>query len=191
MAASTSSNAEQTFTGFPVVETIDHGYLEGNWPVLEKASKIPPYVFETIRREARGSSISSHVQYLSLGYFLIKTSLLEPHPTQRPINQQHVKNLSESFLAMGIHRLDNPGVVIGLGEGWYEMKKNTQRQMLITKDSPHLLHLALKENGPIGQIIRGGHRTKAMSHLSSNSVDHKAYDYWYYQVLVPGMLSEF
>ena len=139
------------------IDPLNTSYLEGDWPILDQAQEVPAYILENIKQDAFGASISSHMSYLSLGYFFIRTGLLEPHPTQRPLNQQHVMALKDDFIRIGIHRLENPGVVIGMGEDWNYMKKNTPKHMFINQSSPHLNRLALTPGGKIGQVLRGGH----------------------------------
>lgn len=170
-----------------IAEPLDSSYLDV-WPApgYEHVSKPPSSIFDKIKNDANGSSISTHMSYLSLGFFYIRTSLLEPHPTQREIDSVHVKSLKDDFVRMRALRSDHPGVVIGLGDGWYEMKKNTPKPMFISANSPHLDHLSLEPKGPIGQIIRGCHRTAA-AYLLSKDPAYGGHDYWYYNVLVPGM----
>ena len=42
---------------------------------------------------------------------------MESHYLQRPINTEHVQRLVKDFEVQGILRTENPGVVIGVGEG--------------------------------------------------------------------------
>jgi hypothetical protein len=168
---------------------VSYELLEGNWPVLGLAEQPTAEIIEDIKKAAYGYSITEHIGFLSLGYFLISTELLEMHPTQRPTNQAHIQRLRKDFLNRGILRIANPGVVIGLGDGWYNMKKDTQKHMMIDPQSPHLTHLSNTPNGPIGQIIRGGHRTRAVESLAKHTEGFEDHDYWYYNVLIPGMFS--
>ena len=160
--------------------------LEGNWPIFEK-TEVPSGVLEKIRIEANGSAISSYFDYLSLGTFLISTSLLEPHPTQRPIVNSHINTLIDEFTKNGILHLENPGVIIGLGLGWYEMKKSRPGHIIINPTCPHLSRLSLTPDGPIGQVVRGGHRTRAIHAFSTMDTMNCGEDYWVYNVLIPGM----
>ena len=159
--------------------------LEGDWPIFDKA-EVSSSILEKIRIEANGSSISSHLDYLSLGTFLISTTLLEPHPTQRLIIKSHVNTLRDDFTKNGVLRLENPSVVIGLGPGWYEMKKTRPGHIFIGPTCPHLSRLSLTPDGPIGQVIRGGHRTAAINAFSSID-ENCGENYWAYNVLIPGM----
>ena len=111
--------------------------LMGNWPIFDK-TEVPSGVLEKIRIEANGSVISSYFDYLSLGTFLISTSLLEPHPTQRPIINSHINTLIDEFTKNRILRLENPGVIIGLQLGWYKMKKSRPGHIFINPTCPHL-----------------------------------------------------
>jgi hypothetical protein len=63
----------------------------------------------------------------------------------------------DKFNAVGVHRMNHPGVVIGLGPGWFDMLKTKGNHVMISSSSPHLGKLATYENGPIGEIICGGH----------------------------------
>ena len=149
------------------VDPLNTSYLEGDWPILDQAQEVPAYILENIKQDAFGASISSHIMmsYLSLGYFFIHTRLLEAHLSQRPLNQHHVKALKDNFICIGIHHLENPWVIIGMGEDWNQMKKNTQKHMFINQSSPHLNCLALSPGEKIGQILCGGHQTAAITNL--------------------------
>ena len=105
-------------------------------------------VLEKIKIEANGSSISSHLDYLSLGTFLISTTLLELHPTQRLIVKSHIDTLRDEFTMNGVLHLKSPGVVIGLGPGWYEMKKTRLGHVFIGPTCLHLSRLSLTPDGP-------------------------------------------
>lgn len=178
------------FTQIPSATTdvapIDFVYINGDWPIpgFGHATQVSTQKLDQIKNEGTGSAISSHMSYLSLGHFFIHTDLLEAHSTQRQIKQHHVQQLRDDFLKKGIHRLENAGVVIGLGEGWHQMKKHTPKHVFVSNSSPHLHRLSTTAGGPIAQIIRGGHRTAAAK-LLSNSPDHTGNDYWYYNVLIP------
>jgi hypothetical protein len=92
----------------------------------------------------------------------------------------------DDFQNIGILYGDHPGVVIGLGDGWYKMKKTDSEHTLISPSSPHLDFLRATPGGPIGHIIRGGHRTAAMKQLSKK-LKRPYQNFWYYNVLVPGI----
>ena len=165
---------------------IPHSLLEGDWPILGQTKEVPPHVIDRITSEGSGSAISSNISYFSLGLFLIYAKLLEPHPTQRKIDWSHVNKLKDDFLNVGILRIENPGVVIGLGEGWYQMKKDNPRHVLISPNCSHLDQLNIIPGGAIGQVLRGGHRTAAIKSFGEENPGH---GFWYYDVLIPGKLS--
>jgi hypothetical protein len=48
----------------------------------------------------------------------------EAHSTQRETDRVYVAKLMEEFVEKGVLRVENPGIVIGLREGWNEMKKS-------------------------------------------------------------------
>lgn len=171
------------------VAPVFYRMLEGDWPVLKQASAISASVMERIRSDGSGSAITSHYGYLSLGYFFIHTDLLEAHPTQRPISQTHVRDLRNSFDSKGLLRMEHPGVVIGLGDGWNEMKNGGPHHYMISNSCPHLSRLSATGNGPIGQIIRGNHRTAAIRSYARNQDTNAGQNYWYYQVLLPGTFT--
>jgi hypothetical protein len=160
--------------------------LEGSWPVLGQATPCSDYVFEQIKSAANGAAITEQLGFLSLGTFCIHTSLVESHATQRPLNPAHVKALKESFETKGIMRGENMGVVIGLGDGWANMKNNGPLPCMITDKFPHLPHLT-SSDGQIAQVIRGGHRTQAIKEYAEE-LDKPEENYWLYTVLVPGKL---
>ena len=134
--------------------------LEGDWPILGGAEGNPVELLTQIKKEALGAAITTNFNYLNLGLFLILTELLEPHPVQRKTNLRHFKTLTNHFMNKGIFRLENPRVVIGLGDGWLDMLRGHKHgHIRITSTSPHLSRLALTPGGKIGQVIHGGHRT--------------------------------
>jgi hypothetical protein len=159
--------------------------LEGDWPILAKAEINQP-ILDQIKLEANGSSIINHHDYLWLGAFFIQTDLLTQHSVQREPTRQNVTNLIERFEKSGIRRVQNKGVVIGVGEGWYDMKKNVKHHIFISPTSPHCNRLNAYRNGPIGQIIRGGHRTLAIRDFSKSRKCPEQ-NYWMYDVYIPGM----
>ena len=161
--------------------------LSGEWPVLGPVTAIPDSIIQQISSGTGGLAITSNLGYLSLGLFFIDVGLIEPHPTQRQIDSRHVDTLMESFESRGIMRLENPGVIIGLGLGWSMMKNSTPIKYKIGSASPHLHRLSLTSNGPIGQVIRGGHRTEAIRRFSQQP-EKSGEAYWLYEVLVPGKL---
>lgn len=162
--------------------------LDGAWPVLDAFPPIPSHVIDRIITDASGTAISHNLQYLSLGLFLIDTDLLKPHITQRPLDQDHVAQLREDFQSLGIHRMDSPGAVIGLGEGWLQMKNLGPQHYRISKTSPHINLLAAEPGGPIAEIMRGGHRTEAIRSLSMDPDNgDPQQNFWLYNVLAPGL----
>ena len=169
---------------------LSYRLLEGDWPVLHKAQPPSPSLLEKIKMAGTGTALANDIGFVSLGYFFICTSLLEAHPTQRDTNQDQVQILKKNFEETGIRRTDNPGVVIGLGEGWYSMKNSGPHNYMISDSSPHLGQLRTTSEGPIGQIIRGGHRTAAIRNLSRDVNASRSHEnYWYYRVLLPGRVA--
>ena len=83
------------------------------------------------------------------------------------------------------NRIENPGIIIGLGEEWLDMKKKGPGHIFISLSCPHLSRLSLIPGGPIGQIIRGSHRTAAVKLFFSRE-ENIGQNYWVYNVLVPG-----
>lgn len=160
----------------------------GTWPVLHDFPTVPDHIMNRIKSDASGSGISNHFPYLSLGLFFIETGLLKPHPTQRPLQKDCVDELRQRFETYGIHRMDSPGVAIGLGNGWLKMKNIGPHYFKITHSSPHIHHLAAENEGPIAHIICGGHRTEAIKEYSLGSC-HTKYkqNFWLYYVLAPGL----
>lgn len=167
---------------------LSYKLLVGTWPILEDFPPVSEHVMTRIKTDASGTAISNNLQHLSLGLFFIDTDLLMPHSTQRPVNQHHVKELREGFEKFGIHRMDSPGVVIGLGDGWLQMKNNGPNCYKISKTSPHVHLLAAEPGGPIAHIIRGGHRTEAIRNYSRYPDNTNfSQNFWMYHVLVPGL----
>ena len=160
--------------------------LEGTWPVLGLAKQVPASVINAISSAGNGSAISQNLGYFSLGYFFISTDLIEPHITQRPIDTTHAGVLKEDFVKTGIFRTESPGVVIGLGDGWNHMHHSGPESYMINSSSPHLHRLSLSPQGPVAQVIRGGHRTEAVHRFSKTPGQEKE-NYWYYNVLLPGI----
>ena len=81
-------------------------------------------------------------------------------------------------------RTESPGVVIGLSKGWEKMKNTGPLPLRITTASSYLSHLSVSADGPITQVIRGGHRTEAIRCLSEHE-EYSKVNYWYYNVLLP------
>lgn len=164
-------------------------YLEGDWPLLLDAPDVSD-ILTKISNDANGTSITLHMNLLSLGKFFIYPELLEPHYAQRDTNEDHVEELVKEYLKLGLLRMEHPGVVIGLGDGWRQMRMdNNAKQVMICPSSPHLHRLRATPDGPIGQIIRGGHRTKAIAKLAKDNIEYSGNRYWLYHVLIPGMFS--
>ena len=192
MSFATSQQAlNSTFKapGSANVAPVSYRMLEGDWPVLQQANPVSVNIMDRIKSEASGSAITSHIGYISLGCFFIHTDLLEPHPTQRPISQPHVQKLRDDFARMGVLRMEHVGVVIGLGNGWGQMKNQTPNHYMISTSCPHLPRLANTHGGPIAQIIRGNHRTAAIRNFSKSPQSDPSQNYWFYQVLLPSMFS--
>jgi hypothetical protein len=157
--------------------------LAGDWPVLDHAV-VDTKIIERILDEGSGQAIDNNSQYLSLGYFFIHTELLTPHKVQRQVDQEQVRRLIDQFNAVGVHRTNNAGVVIGLGPGWFDMLRTKGKHVMIDSSSPHLGKLANSENGPIGEIICGGHRTAAIKAFNQrNNLINQ--NFWLYNVFIP------
>jgi hypothetical protein len=168
------------------MSTDSYTLLNAEWPVqgLSKASAVPDNIIHTISSSFKGSAISQHSGYFSLGLFFIDIELLQQHHVQRPIDSSHVEELVDDFEKRGADRIENSGVVIGLGEGWTEMKNSSPIKYRIRNTFPFLDKLALSTGGPIGQVIRGGHRTQAIKEFSALP-GHSDEGYWLYEVLLP------
>ena len=160
--------------------------FDGQWPILNMPTPYTDQVYKAIQADRTGNAITIHNNYLSLGTYFLHTSLLELHPTQRKPDLNHVNSLKEDFKKMGIDRLGHPGVVIGLGNGWNIMKNTTAYTYMISPSCPHLSQLSGGENGKIGQVIRGGHRTEAVKKYAEEMGEPEA-GYWAYNVLIPGI----
>jgi hypothetical protein len=161
-----------------------YNLLDGNWPILDVAHPIPVQVVDAIKDEV---DITSKISFLSLGYFFIDVDLLEQHDVQRPIVATHIEELGKRFKKVGVLHTKYPGVVIGLGNGWYNMKNSGPNPYYISKSCPHLHLLSSSPQGHIGQIIRGGHRTEAIRLYSRSQGTHNVQEnFWCYNVLVPG-----
>jgi hypothetical protein len=160
--------------------------FEGEWPVLGLARQVPASITKAISSAGNGSAISQNLGYFSLGYFFINADLIEPHITQRPIDTTHTGVLKEDFIRTGIFRTESPGVVIGLGDGWNQMYHSGPESYMIDSSSPHLHRLSLSPQGPVAQVIRGGHRTEAVKQYARMPGQEKD-NYWYYNVLLPGI----
>ena|SRR5271168_3973450 len=99
-----SVSQEMTSTSEHVSSSSPYKLLEGNWPILEPVSAVSASVIEAIASEGLGSSITSNIKYLSLGYFYIDAELVEQHPCQRPLSFSHVTKLKHEFETKGIFR---------------------------------------------------------------------------------------
>ena len=163
--------------------------LGDSWPIsgMTRATPLSDQVFQAISAASNGAVITDQLGHFSLGSFYIHTSLLEPHLTQRPLDMGHVKVLMEDFQKHGLLRSEEAGVVIGLGQGWQEMKHNNSLPFMIDPSFPHLSKLSLSpcSGQPIAQVIRGGHRTRAVKQFSE-SLNQPEENYWLYTVLIPG-----
>ena len=161
--------------------------FEGQWPVLEKITPYTDEVFEAIQNANNASVLSFNQGHFTLGDFYIHTSLLKPHKTQRALDNNHVEKLVRDFQDTGVFRVDYPGVVVGIGEGWQWMKHNSPIPYKITPTSPHLTELSGEAPEFIGEVIRGDHRTEAIKrYAEANNKPEESY--WLYKVLIPGML---
>lgn len=144
---------------------------------LVPAMAVPQNIIQYIVSEMTGKALSDYLQFFNLGGFYIDADLLEQHGTQRELDLVYVDKLRDEFENGIMQRSENAGVVIGLGEGWKELKNVGGKAYRITKDCPLLSQLSV--GGKIGQVIRGGHRTGAVRQMDESE------QYWYYQVLLP------
>ena len=171
------------------VASLSYKILDGSWPVLDQLPDIPPAIRQEAYTSYNSSLTGSYLGYFDLGLFYIHTSLLKPHPTQRSVSLAHIQTLQQSFTETGIRRAENPGVVIGLGNGWLSMKNNHPVPIMITSSFPYLDKLQGESNSAIGEIIRGNHRTIAMWQLSEQQQENDRYEpFWLYKVLIPGIV---
>lgn len=74
-------------------------------------------VMDKIKNKGTGMAFTTKLGYLYFGYFLIDTEILGLHPTQKIMSQKHVKLIVGDFERLGVHLVEHPGVVIGLGDG--------------------------------------------------------------------------
>ena len=132
-----------------------------------------------------------HSKELPSCFYLCKLELLEPHPTQRPIDPSHITTLLNEFNECGLLHYEHPGVVIGLGEGWMELKNTGNNNYKITKNDEFLYHLSINNNpSPIAQIIWGSHRTEAIKKYAESERKLEKV-YWLYKVLIPCAFIKF
>ena len=164
--------------------TASYELFQGDWPILDTASLPSSLIMNTISKGATGNGLSQYLPHFSLGLFYIDANLVEPHPCQRPIMSSHVNSLVNEFEGNGVNREENYGTVIGLGNGWTQMKNKTPFNYRISSNCIHLDKLSLTTNGPIGQVIRGGHRTEAIKSYSQKD-GQESEGYWLYNVLLP------
>jgi hypothetical protein len=160
-----------------------------NKALLVRAFDVPSHILDNMKAAGTGDNLSLNQPFFSLGNFMIHTSLLESHPTQRPLDTNHVKTLIGNFESQGVLRMDHKGVVIGCGDGWLEMRNPTPQTFMITPTTSGLETLFKhKEDGtlgPIAQIIRGNHRTAAIKKFATHD-GMETQDFWCYEVLSPG-----
>jgi hypothetical protein len=150
--------------------------FSGDWPVFNQVD-VSVRILEKIKTEANGSALSSNIDFLTLGYYYIDTTV----STQRQIDQNHVMELGLAFENKGILREEkkHAGVMIGLGNGWYQMKKDNPKNIMISTTSPHLPLLSDRPNGPIAEIIHGNHCCAAIKRLSHTVPAYKDQNFWY------------
>ena len=163
--------------------------ISGTWPDLgsgiEKASTVSDDIITKIKNTATGIGLAEELGHFTLGEYYIDAELLEPHPTQRPIDNKHLDTLLQEFKARGVLRSENPGVVIGLGAGWMHMKNTSPNPLKITKNTEFIYHLSTNnEVSPIAQVIRGNHRTEAIKMYAADEKKPEE-SYWLYKVLIP------
>ena len=99
------------------VASLSYKILDGLWPVLNQLSDIPPAIRQEAYTFYNSSLTGSYLGYFNLGLFYIYTSFLKPHPTQHSVSLAHIQTFQQSFTETGICHAENPGVVIGLGNG--------------------------------------------------------------------------
>ena len=173
-------------TSYTIIDT--HKPLEGLGP----ATPIPSHIFEAASLDMTHAGITSNLFYFSLGLFYIDVELLEAHHTQRSIDSGHIQKLLNSYEEQGPQRLEHPGVIIGLGQGWNDFKNTGPHFYRIRATMPSLEYFCggTSGKGPIGQVIRGGHRTEAVKRFSE--LPGKADEgYWCFNVLVPSKSKSF
>jgi hypothetical protein len=169
--------------------SLSYQILDGSWPVLEQAVALPTAIMKEAYGACNSSFIGSSLGYFDLGMFYIHTTLLKAHPTQRSVSLPHIEALQQSFANTGIRRAENPGVVIGLGNGWHNMKNSHPVPVMITPGFSHLYQLQIDGEGPVGEIIRGNHRTIAMQCFSQQQEQEDLSEpFWLYRVLITGEL---
>jgi hypothetical protein len=161
-----------------------------NKALLVRAFDVPINILDKMKAAGTGDILSQNQSFFSLGNFMIHASLLQSHPTQRPLDSSHIGSLIENFEAQGVLRMDNKGVVIGCGDGWLEMRNPTPQTFMITPATPGLETL-FKHNedgtlGPIAHIIRGNHRTAAIQQFATHD-GMENQGFWCYEVLSPGL----
>jgi hypothetical protein len=110
--------------------------LTGEWPVLETASPIPDQILEAITSDKSSHALCTHLPYLTLGYFYIDADLVESHSSQRPIISEHAEHLKQDFVDQTPLHDAKPRAVIGLGDGWNNMKNTSPVNFKITKTFP-------------------------------------------------------
>jgi hypothetical protein len=99
--------------------------LDGEMPQdLIQMAGVPPVVKEAVLSDATGQELSNVISYFTIGQFYIDARLTEQHSSQRKPVEQHTEDLLNAFIDTGINRSQFPGVVIGVGEGWYKMKNS-------------------------------------------------------------------
>ena len=184
MSSSTSTSIPSISTSAPPVSTsLGYTLIDDAEYSFEEASSLPKAVFANTCTFNSGDGISRNLGHYTIGNFYIDCDLLEPHSCQRPIDKNHAELLHDQFTNQGILRDQNPGVVIGNGPGW--MKIKTSHAYKITSQCSFLSELRLSPGGPIGQVIRGGHRTKAIK-LYSDKKQEPEENFWLYTVFIPG-----
>ena len=69
---------------------------------MDQALPLSDEVYRVIKDANNGAIIINILGHLTLSQFYIHTSLLEPHTTQRELDEQHVESLCKDFTERGI-----------------------------------------------------------------------------------------
>jgi hypothetical protein len=179
-----SSNAASLATDIPANHPA-YAPFGGDWPILGSAPDIPSDILAGIKKATSCDFLQQHIDYFSLGFFFIDCSLLQPHHTQRQLNDAHIDNLVQGFQDHTIQRSSHPGVVIAVGKGWKDMFNNHKLPVKLSTTSQHLPLLRSSQNGPVGWIMHGFHRSEAVKKFGKTN-GKPGEEYWLYRVLMPG-----
>ena len=120
------------------MSSVNYTLLEGSLPVagLVEANTVSAEVNQKVLDGRTGTTLTELIHYYSLGKIFIDAELLEQHPVQRDRNLKHIEELVGEYENTGICRNDHSGVIIGLGDGWKQLKNTGEVVYRISKDSP-------------------------------------------------------